>query len=583
MSHSHDLPIIVLKFGGSVLTREHDLANAVHEIYRWNREGFRVVAVVSALGKTTDKLLAQGHHYASNPEPGALASLVATGEATSAALLGLALDRAGIPAEVLDAPRINLRTRGVVLDSEPVSVNADVIRRTLRDRAAVVVPGFVGLDDEGRTTLLGRGGSDFTALFLAQQLNAARCRLVKDVKGLYERDPARPGPLARRFRHVSWDDALKLDGRIIQHKGVRFAKAHEFSFEVAEINGRECTVVGAGPTVFGPVDQPPPPPLRVVLLGLGTVGLGVYRHLIRRPDLFEVVRIAVRNAKRHANEDIPSYLLTSDPEIAIRTPAEVVIEAIGGTSPAGDLIASALRNRRHVITANKAVIAERGTELQELARESGVKLLFGAAVGGAAPIVETLATLAGDPVESIDAVLNGTTNFVISRVESGIEFEEAVREAQTLGFAEADPSRDLDGTDSLDKVRILARLATGRDATITEKRGVLGGITTQVRSAVATNQHLRLIASLRNGAVSVAPVVVNAATALGSLAAEENAAILRTRSGREVIVKGKGAGRWPTSEAVLGDLLQIARDVAHAPPSPRSASSSARQGEEVLA
>lgn len=580
MSHSTDLPIIVLKFGGSVLTREHDLANAVHEVYRWNREGFRVVAVVSALGKTTDKLLAQGHHYASTPEPGALASLVATGEATSAALLGLALDRAGIPAEVLDAPRINLRTRGVVLDSEPVFVNADVIRRTLRDRAAVVVPGFVGLDDEGRTTLLGRGGSDFTALFLAQQLSAARCRLVKDVKGLYERDPARPGPLARRFRHVSWDDALKLDGRIIQHKGVRFAKAHEFSFEVAELNGRECTVVGAGPTVFGPVDQPPPPPLRVVLLGLGTVGLGVYRHLIRRPDLFEVVRIAVRNAKRHANEDIPSYLLTSDPELAVRTPADVVIEAIGGVAPAGDLIAAALGNRRHVITPNKAVIAERGTELQQLATDSGVKLLYGAAVGGASPIIETLATLTSDPVESIDAVLNGTTNFVISRVEAGIEFEDAVREAQTLGFAEADPSRDLDATDSLDKIRILARLATGRDATIGEQRGVLGGITTQVRSAVAINHHLRLVASLRNNTVSVAPIVVNASTPLGSLAAEENAAILRTRSGREIIVRGKGAGRWPTSEAVLGDLLQLARDFAYAPARPRE---SVAAREEVLA
>lgn len=580
MSHSTDLPIIVLKFGGSVLTREHDLANAVHEIYRWIRDGFRVVAVVSALGKTTDKLLAQGHHYASTPEPGALASLVATGEATSAALLGLALDRAGVPAEVLDAPRINLRTRGAVLDSEPVSVNADVIRHTLRDRAAVVVPGFVGLDHDGRTTLLGRGGSDFTALFLAQQLNAARCRLVKDVKGLYERDPARPGPLARRFRHVSWDDALTLDGRIIQHKGVRFAKTHAFSFEVAEINGRECTVVGAGPTVFGPVDQPPPPPLRVVLLGLGTVGLGVYRHLIRRPDLFEVVRIAVRNPKRHANEDIPSYLLTGDPQLAVRTPADVVIEAIGGSTPAAELIPDALRNRRHVITANKAVIAERGKELLQLAADSGVKLLYGAAVGGAAPIVETLATLSGDPVESIDAVLNGTTNFVISRVEAGIDFEDAVREAQTLGFAEADPSRDLDGTDSLDKIRILARLATGRDATIGDKRGVQEGITDQIRSAAATNHHLRLVASLRNNTVSVAPIVVNAATPLGSLAAEENAAILRTRSGRELVVRGKGAGRWPTSEAVLGDLLQLAREFAYAPARPRE---SVAAPEEVLA
>lgn len=575
------LPIIVLKFGGSVLTREHDLANAVHEIYRWNRDGFRVVAVVSALGKTTDKLLAQGHHYGAVPEPGALASLVATGEATSAALLGLALDRAGIPAAVLDAPRINLRTRGQVLDSEPVSVDAAVIRGELQDRAAVVVPGFVGLDADGRTTLLGRGGSDYTALFLAQQLGASRCRLVKDVKGLYERDPGRPGPLARRFRHVSWDDALNLDGRIIQHKGVRFAKAHGLSFEVAELNGRDCSVVGEGPTVFGQIDQPPPPPLRVVLLGLGTVGLGVYRHLTQRPDLFEVVRIAARNAKRYAHDDIPAYLLTTDAQAAIRTPADVVVEAIGGLSPASELVRGAITARRHVVTANKALIAEHGTELSTLAHTNGMRLLYGASVGGASPVIETLATIADDdPVVSIDAVLNGTTNFIIGRIEEGHTFEAALAEAQMLGFAEADPTRDLDGTDSLDKVRILARLATGRDAWIGTRQGILEDAPSLVRKALADGGHFRIVSSLREGVVSVGPSALRATTTLGSLRAEENAAVLRTKSGREIVVKGKGAGRWPTAEAVLGDLLQIARECAHTSAPPRQ---SLCVSEEVLA
>jgi homoserine dehydrogenase len=264
-----EFPITVLKFGGSVLAREHDLARAVHEVYRWVREGQRVVAVVSALGRTTDRLLAQAHHYGPEPDAAALAALVATGEQTSAALLGLALDRAGVPAEVLDAARIGLRTSGPVRDAEPVGVNSGVIVAALERVPVVVVPGFLGRDEQGRTTLLGRGGSDFSALFLAHALGAERCRLVKDVAGLYEHDPARPGPLARVYRELSWDDCLRLDGRIVQHKAVRWARERGVGFEVASLNGTRATVVGECPPRLGPTDAEGLPPMRVGLLGWG--------------------------------------------------------------------------------------------------------------------------------------------------------------------------------------------------------------------------------------------------------------------------------------------------------------------------
>src|SRR5215218_131446 len=180
--------IKVLKFGSSVLRAEEDLPLAVHEIYREWRRGAQVLAVVSAFGDTTDGLLARAESLCPGPEPAALAALLATGEANAAALLGLALARAGIPARVLDPAQAGLRTRGGRLDAELVSADVGRLGEELR-RGVVVLPGFVGRDADGGTTLLGRGGSDLTALFLAERLEG-RCVLVKDVDGLYTADPA---------------------------------------------------------------------------------------------------------------------------------------------------------------------------------------------------------------------------------------------------------------------------------------------------------------------------------------------------------------------------------------------------------
>jgi homoserine dehydrogenase len=556
--------LTVLKFGGSVLAREHDLASAVHEIYRWVRAGQRVVAVVSALGKTTDKLLAQAHQYGSAPEPAALASLVATGELSSAALLGLALDRAGLPAEVLDAARISLRTSGPILDSEPVSVDIGAVLNALDRASVVVVPGFLGRDDAGRTTLLGRGGSDFTALFLAHALGAGRCRLVKDVKGLYERDPARPGPLARIFRSLSWDDALRLDGRIVQHKAVRWAKDRQLEFEVAALNGTEASSVGPFNVRLGPAENETPPPLRIGLLGLGTVGGGVWRALSAHPEQFEITKVGVRSVKRAADNGVPAYLLTDDPASVVRSACDVVIELIGGEEPAHSLIRQALESGKHVVTANKAVIARWGPELQRLAEERGVSLRFAGAVGGAVPILETIERLAsGEGIESIEAILNGTTNFVLDRVREGVAFDEAVRAAQAAGFAEADPTRDLDGTDAAEKLVILTRAAFGASplADGVERRGIIGLPAPEKGGAI------RLIATAwldpqHRPVLNVAPHTLPPRHPLADTPNELNRAIIRTKAGRDVIVHGKGAGRWPTTEAVFADLLALARERA---------------------
>lgn len=211
--------IVVLKFGSSVLRSEEDLPNAVHEIYRWWRDGAQVVVVVSALGDTTDQLMRRAERICERPHKSVLPSLLATGEATASALLTLQLNKVGIPARLLDEVQAKLRTVGGGIDAIPMSVDA---ARLLGDsrRAVVVLPGFVGRDEHGDQTVLGRGGSDLTALFLAQQLRA-HCVLVKDVDGLYTSDPACTSVRASRFAEVSYDTAIRLGGTVVQGKAVR--------------------------------------------------------------------------------------------------------------------------------------------------------------------------------------------------------------------------------------------------------------------------------------------------------------------------------------------------------------------------
>jgi len=235
--------ILVLKFGSSVLRSEKDLPAAVHEVQRWSRAGHQVVAVVSAFGDTTDQLTRRAHAVCCRPDEALLATLLATGEAASSALLGLALNEADIPVTVLDAERAGLCTAGATLDSNLVSVNVSNVLAKLR-KGVVVLPGFVGRGQSGETTLLGRGGSDLTALFLAERLRGV-CRLVKDVDGLYTSDPnSGSGPSAERFTHASYCTATRVSAVVVQPKAVQFAEKHRLRFFVSAIGSHCGTEVG---------------------------------------------------------------------------------------------------------------------------------------------------------------------------------------------------------------------------------------------------------------------------------------------------------------------------------------------------
>jgi homoserine dehydrogenase len=237
--------ISVFKFGSSVLRSERDLPVAVREIGLARSRGERVLAVVSAFGNATDRLLRRARRHAETPAPGALASLLATGEAVSAALLGIALDRAGLPALVLDPAQMDLRAAGDPLDARPCGVDARRLDEAL-GAGTVVVPGFVGRGPDGAPVLLGRGGSDYTAFFLAARLGARSCVLFKDVDGLYTSDPALDRA-AGRYETATWRTARAVGGRIVQPKAVLYAECERLAFDVTAPGAAASTRVGPGP------------------------------------------------------------------------------------------------------------------------------------------------------------------------------------------------------------------------------------------------------------------------------------------------------------------------------------------------
>ncbi len=556
--------LTVLKFGSSVARAENDLSRVVHEIYRWVREGHRVLAVVSALGTTTDDLLERSRAYGDNPNEESQATLVATGEATAAALLGLALDRAGIHATVLDAGRIELIAEGPTSDSWPCTVSAIQIFRALEEFHVAVIPGFVARTRDGGVSLLGRGGSDLTALFLAQVLRAAGCRLIKDVNGIYERDPADQAAHPRRYHTLTWDDALQVGGEIVQKKAIRFAQGNRLAFEVASLNSESPTTVGPEPSAFYP-ESPTLRPLRVGLLCLGTVGLGVYQLLTGLPQFFDLAAVAVRRPKR-IEARVPEHLLVIDPGQVLNRQCDVVVELMGGLSPATDLMAAGLERGIDVVTANKSVIARSGRRLEQIAATHKAQLLYSAAVGGAAPMLESVERLRIESqVRSIETVASGTANFILDQLVQGESFSDALLRAQIRGFTEADPTGDLDGTDTAEKLALLARTAFGVDLEPERisRRGIAELAAEELHALAVSGRTIRLVGRVELNAhgvsAEIAPVVLEHSHPLAGIRAEGNGLLIGLADGQQVFLSGKGAGRWPTAESVIADLLAVRR------------------------
>ena len=313
--------------------------------------------------------------------------------------------------------------------------------------------------------------------------------------------------------------------------------------------------------------------LRVALAGCGTVGLAlavlVRQHrewFERRHGVhFEIARVLVRDAVKPRGEALPRHLVTTNRDEFLRSEADVLVELIGGMGTADGLVRDALARGRSVVTANKTLVATHGVALQQLADRHGASLHFGAAVGGGVPVVRTLrGALGGHGVRTITGILNGTTNYLLTRLAGGASFSEALADAQARGFAESDPSRDLQGLDAADKIRILAWLAWGIDPSKVAVRveQLPADPAPLARRAAARDGVLKYLAGAVRGdgeeaRAWVRPVIVPKDHAFAHVRDEENAVHIDSDSLGVVRLQGRGAGGSATASAVLGDLLCV--------------------------
>ena len=316
--------------------------------------------------------------------------------------------------------------------------------------------------------------------------------------------------------------------------------------------------------------------LKVGMLGCGVVGSQIARLLVEnKSDLtsraganLELVKVAVKNINTK-REGISSNLLTDDAKSVVNDPEiDLIIEVIGGISPSKELILAAIKNGKSVVTANKALLAQAGAELYAAADNANVDLYYEAAVAGAIPILRPLReSLVGDQVHRIMGIVNGTTNYILTKMdESGTAFDDALKQAQQLGFAEADPTADVEAIDAASKAAILAGLAFHSRVSDSDvyREGITKITANDVKVAKAMDMVIKLLAIAEltpEGEISVRvhPALISRNHPLASVRESFNAVFVEAKSAGQLMFYGKGAGGEPTASAILGDLVAVAR------------------------
>jgi homoserine dehydrogenase len=550
---------IVLKFGSSVLRTASSLPVAVAEIYRHYRDGKQVVAVVSAFEQVTDELCSQARMFSEEPEVGTLAALLSIGEITSGTQLTLALHRAGIPAEFVDPRDIGLTATGERDNATLSGHDLKELQARLTRAAVLIVPGFFAKSPGGGLAHLGRGGSDFTALYLANTLRAP-CHLLKDVDGLYEADPALSERPPRRFLMATYAAAETHAGPLIQPKAIRFIREHGVVLDVGKVGSSLRTRIGEGPAILSAA--PPPRRIQIALLGLGTVGGGVLEYLELFPERFEVVAILVRAIGKHVARGISPDILTDQPTEVFSRHPDILIEALPGLEPARACLDQALKRLLRVVTANKALLAADWEALAPRLAGRRRQIRYSAAVGGSVPMLEAIERLSlRSRIVRLRGVLNGTTNFVLDRLGSGDLLVNAVRRAQAQGLAEADPAEDLSGRDTARKIAVLGRVAFGGTPNCVELFGV--DESAHVTPGDLSGSRVRLVAEAERTPTGfsyrVAPRALALTDSLADTRGAGNRLEVTTESGDIFPWHGIGAGRVPTATAVVADLLEHVR------------------------
>jgi homoserine dehydrogenase len=318
--------------------------------------------------------------------------------------------------------------------------------------------------------------------------------------------------------------------------------------------------------------------IQIGLLGCGTVGTGVAKLLIENQDLLTARVGAELNLKWVADIDIetdrgiqfPKGVLTTDAQKVLNDPEiDMVIEMIGGEGIAKELIFQAIKNGKHIVTANKALLAAHGNELFAAAAQKGVDLAFEASVGGCMPTIKSMReSLVGNHIKTMSGILNGTCNYILSKIEDeGISFEEALVEAQNQGYAEADPTLDVGGFDTAHKIAILAALAYGMEINLKDVfiEGISRITPLDIEFAGQFGYRIKLLAisKIQDHRVEarVHPTMIPIKNLLASISGTVNAITISGDAVGDILLYGHGAGMMPTASAVVSDIVDIARNI----------------------
>lgn len=310
--------------------------------------------------------------------------------------------------------------------------------------------------------------------------------------------------------------------------------------------------------------------IKIGLIGLGTVGGGVFKVLKDFPDV-EITKIAVKNIDKPRNiEGLNRAMLTTDPYEIVNNPeSTVVAELIGGVHPAYELIKKAIENGKHVVTANKELLAKHGEELFNYAEQHNVVILYEAAIAGGIPLIMPIKTiLAGNKITKIEAILNGTTNYILTNMDvNQSSYETVLKEAQELGYAEADPTGDVEGFDSTYKLTTLATITFNKRVKLENvyREGITKIKAEDIKYANELGYKIKLVAYAHidkndNADVRVHPMFVSKEETLAHINYVKNAVTLTGSPVGKITLSGAGAGEMPTASSVVGDILAIERE-----------------------
>ncbi len=311
--------------------------------------------------------------------------------------------------------------------------------------------------------------------------------------------------------------------------------------------------------------------IKIGLIGLGTVGTGVFKTL-RAFENIEITKIAVKNINKSRNiENFDNSILTADCYEVVNDPEiDIVCELIGGVEPAFSLIKKAIENGKHIVTANKELLAKHGEELFNFAEEHNKVVLYEAAIAGGIPLIMPIKTiLAGNKIHKVEAILNGTTNYILTKMDvQGASYADVLKEAQDLGYAETDPTGDVEGFDAAYKITTLATLAFKKRIKLENvyREGITKIRAQDMKAANDLGYKIKLIASAKidennNADVRVHPMLVSKKSTLAHIDYVTNAVSLSGHPVGDVTLSGPGAGEFPTASSVVGDILAIVSEL----------------------